>query len=318
MAYTLLEGAGLRVRAGPCHIMSCCAVRYVRPCLAVWTAGGGGVQKCVRACGQWHKFACLVRVAHSANKQLAHSRRLPCCVPLDVPACPPPFHAQPGDAVILNAANSSVGQVLLQLARLLRLRTVAVVRPPAQPHAAAAAAAATAGHKGPPAPAAARSATMTPSGAASAAGTTTASGSGGGAGAGGGSGDSKWDRTAAWLRGLGATEVLKDEGSLRVRAPGVQQPYLALPVPGSPRPRCMMPARSRTHPPANHRPTWTGCTSTRGRGWRWMQWGATQRRAWQMPWARCVWVCGVSGGVCVHTCVCVCVLRGLYGCSIPN
>lgn len=35
---------------------------------------------------------------------------------------------QPGDCVILNAANSTVGRCLLQLCRLLRLRAVAVVR----------------------------------------------------------------------------------------------------------------------------------------------------------------------------------------------
>ena len=35
---------------------------------------------------------------------------------------------QPGDCVILNAANSTVGQLLVQLCKLLQLRCVAVVR----------------------------------------------------------------------------------------------------------------------------------------------------------------------------------------------
>ena len=63
---------------------------------------------------------------------------------------------QPGDCVILNAANSTVGQVVLQLCCLLRLRAVAVIsdRP-------------------------------------------------------------DWEKTALWLRALGAAEVLLDEGSLK-------------------------------------------------------------------------------------------------------
>ena len=35
---------------------------------------------------------------------------------------------QPGDCVILNAANSTVGQIIIQLCKLLQLRCVAVVR----------------------------------------------------------------------------------------------------------------------------------------------------------------------------------------------
>ena len=35
---------------------------------------------------------------------------------------------QPGDCIILNAANSTVGQFILQLCRLLHLRSIAVVR----------------------------------------------------------------------------------------------------------------------------------------------------------------------------------------------
>jgi mitochondrial enoyl-[acyl-carrier protein] reductase / trans-2-enoyl-CoA reductase len=39
--------------------------------------------------------------------------------------------AQPGDSVILNAATSSVGQCLLQLCKLLKLRGIAVINAPA-------------------------------------------------------------------------------------------------------------------------------------------------------------------------------------------
>lgn len=35
---------------------------------------------------------------------------------------------QPGDCVMLNAANSTVGQAVIQLCATLRLRTVAIVR----------------------------------------------------------------------------------------------------------------------------------------------------------------------------------------------
>ena len=82
-------------------------------------------------------------------------RRLPtgCCNPFPSPT------PQPGDCIILNAATSSVGQCLLQLCKLLRLRAVAVVR----------------SH-----------------------------------------GDGPFERSAAWLKGLGASEVLRDEGSLKV------------------------------------------------------------------------------------------------------
>lgn len=65
---------------------------------------------------------------------------------------------KPGDCIILNAANSAVGQLVLQLCNLLRLRAVAVIsdRP-------------------------------------------------------------EFQKTAAWLKTLGAVEVLLDAGSLRVR-----------------------------------------------------------------------------------------------------
>lgn len=35
---------------------------------------------------------------------------------------------QPGDSVILNAANSTIGTLIIQLCRMLKLRTVAIVR----------------------------------------------------------------------------------------------------------------------------------------------------------------------------------------------
>lgn len=37
---------------------------------------------------------------------------------------------QPGDCVILNAANSTTGQAVIQLCKVLRLRVVAIVRNP--------------------------------------------------------------------------------------------------------------------------------------------------------------------------------------------
>jgi trans-2-enoyl-CoA reductase len=40
---------------------------------------------------------------------------------------------KPGDSVILNAANSVVGTVVIQLCRMLKLRTIAVVRDPEDP-----------------------------------------------------------------------------------------------------------------------------------------------------------------------------------------
>lgn len=86
---------------------------------------------------------------------------------------------QPGDCVIINAANSIVGRTLLQLCKLLKLRCVAVVR--------------CSGSTGPKAAQA------------DAAG-----------GDGGGSGASKFAATAEELKVLGATLVLKDEGSVKV------------------------------------------------------------------------------------------------------
>lgn len=84
-------------------------------------------------------------------------------------AAPAVVLPQPGDAVVLNAPNSTVGRAVLQLCRLLRLRAVAVLRGAA---------------------------------------TGTAVGSS--------TGDARYEATAARLRELGATLVLRDEGCLKV------------------------------------------------------------------------------------------------------
>lgn len=74
---------------------------------------------------------------------------------------------QPGDCVIINAANSVVGRTLLQLCKLLKLRAVAILRTRASSAA--------------------------------------------------GSVDARFDATAEQLKALGATLVLKDEASIKVR-----------------------------------------------------------------------------------------------------
>ncbi|KAL4518427.1 hypothetical protein Ndes2437A_g04709 [Nannochloris sp. 'desiccata'] len=79
---------------------------------------------------------------------------------------------KPGDCVILNAGNGTVGQLIIQLCRLLRLRAVAVI-----------------------------------------------------------SDQSEFERTALWLRALGAAEVLPDSGSLRAELDKLKffgKPKLAL------------------------------------------------------------------------------------------
>jgi NADPH:quinone reductase-like Zn-dependent oxidoreductase len=69
-----------------------------------------------------------MRAARSARRCAGACEWHACCLPVraDDPACPSPL-PQPGDCVILNAATSSVGQCLVQLCKLLRLRAVAVV-----------------------------------------------------------------------------------------------------------------------------------------------------------------------------------------------
>jgi len=82
---------------------------------------------------------------------------------------------QPGDCVIINAANSIVGRTLLQLCKLLKLRCVAVLR-------------------------------------------CRASSSGGAAAA-----ETRFAALVEQLKALGATLVLKDEGSIKVWGQGLQQ-----------------------------------------------------------------------------------------------
>lgn len=101
---------------------------------------------------------------------------------------------------MLNAPNSTVGRALLQLARLLKLRVLALLRPPQLTPAA-------------PAPAA----------------LATANGGAGGKGGGGKSvlpsaaeveaGEARFRAAAARLTELGATQVLRDEGPIHVSSP---------------------------------------------------------------------------------------------------
>lgn len=106
---------------------------------------------------------------------------------------------------MLNAPNSTVGRALLQLARLLKLRVLALLRPPQLTPAA-------------PAPAA----------------LATANGGAGGGGAGGKggggksvlpsaaeveAGEARFRAAAARLTELGATQVLRDEGPIHVSSP---------------------------------------------------------------------------------------------------
>lgn len=100
--------------------------------------------------------------------------------------------------MLLNGATSTVGALLLQLGRLLRLRPVAVARPP-QPSANNGSSIGNGSSK------------------------TAADGAGGG-GEGRAplveGGEGAWERTVARLKALGAVEVLRDEGSLKVGAGG--------------------------------------------------------------------------------------------------
>lgn len=93
---------------------------------------------------------------------------------------------QPGDCVILNAPDSTVGRAALQLARLLKLRTLALLRPPVGAGAAGE----------------------------GADGKTAAAVEGGAAG--GERAEALWRQVAARLSELGATHVLRDEGPIQV------------------------------------------------------------------------------------------------------
>ncbi len=94
--------------------------------------------------------------------------------------------------MLLNGATSTVGALLLQLGRLLRLRPVAVARPP-QPSA--------------------NNGSSNSSGSSSKKAEDRA-------GDGVEGGEVAWERTVARLKALGAVEVLRDEGSLKVGAGG--------------------------------------------------------------------------------------------------
>lgn len=119
---------------------------------------------------------------------------------------------QPGDCVIINAANSTVGQTLCQLCQLLKLRAVAVARD-------------------------IKAVTSDDGGA------------------------SSWDRMVTLLKSVGATEVLKDEGSLKVGRP--HSPFTCLPVHLS---------HEHGHVP---RSSWTSSSSSQSQNWLWMRWAAT-------------------------------------------
>ncbi|GLC55887.1 hypothetical protein PLESTB_001040200 [Pleodorina starrii] len=149
---------------------------------------------------------------------------------------------KPGDAVILNAATSTVGQVVLQLAKLLRLRAVAVIRRGGTAVAAAAAAAA--------------------------AGTAGAGGNVSGGNVDGG--DARWNRTAAWLKSLGAAEVLADEGSLRLELDRLRffaRPRLALDAVGGDSALRLLEALGEGGELVVY-----GCMSGRSPSWPWQAW----------------------------------------------
>lgn len=77
-----------------------------------WRVGGNAWLRGRRFCG-WSR-ASLMRA----------SIRICCTCQHSQSPGPPP---QPGDAVLLNAATSTVGQLVIQLCHLLRLRAIAVV-----------------------------------------------------------------------------------------------------------------------------------------------------------------------------------------------
>ena len=128
----------------------------------------------------------------------------------------------PGDAVILNAANSTVGQAMLQIARLLRLRVVAVVRPPPETETEGEADIGFEEETVMEARTKTKTKTRTPGGGAGAGEEKYPNGErretvgvgGKGVNSGGVSMIGRWDQMQAWLRDLGATEVLADRGNL--------------------------------------------------------------------------------------------------------
>jgi hypothetical protein len=62
-------------------------------------------------------FCCML-YCHGSMWWLHHKAEMAC------------LSLQPGDCVILNAANSTTGQAIIQLCKVLRLRVVAIVRNP--------------------------------------------------------------------------------------------------------------------------------------------------------------------------------------------
>ena len=94
LAYCLLERSGLKVRGGVRH----------------------------------EPDRCIVVLDQVGRKRGAFPSWREEGLPLFLPPLFPPSPPPPGGCVIRNAANSTVGQALLQLCKLLRLRAVAVAR----------------------------------------------------------------------------------------------------------------------------------------------------------------------------------------------
>lgn len=124
---------------------------------------------------------------------------------------------RPGDAVMLNAATSTVGQVVIQLCTLLKLRTVAVVRDTAD-----------------------------------------------------------FEKTSAWLKSLGATEVLPDAGSLKLELDKKRffaKPKLGLDAVGGHSAVRLADALAEGCPLVIY-----GCMSSRAPTWPWTAWVGRELR----------------------------------------
>jgi hypothetical protein len=174
---------------------------------------------------------------------------------------------QPGDCVILNAPNSTVGRTLLQLCRLLKLRAIALLRPPPK--------------------------------------------------AGGAAGERQWEAVSKQLSELGATLVLRDEGTIKVGgawyifAEDLQNPetWLLTLQPES-KHGCLLSALPFTTCITGavlltvlltvlcvlcglsccmlcavpHSPRWMPCASLPAPSWGWMLWGVTVQPGWGKRW----------------------------------
>lgn len=132
----------------------------------------------------------------------------PCTEYMAPAALQRPHHTvQPGDCIVLNAPNSTVGRAILQLARLLKLRVLALLKPSYKPR------------SNPPLTAAAVASDAAVALSAAAAGGPVVPGNAarGGVGVDGGEEDEAWfSQLSARLLALGATHVLRDEGPIRV------------------------------------------------------------------------------------------------------